>query len=339
MERVYIIAEAGVNHNGSLETAIKLADAAKAAGADAVKFQTFRAAKVASPAAAMAAYQQQNTGEAGSQLAMLEKLELSFEAFAKLKAHCDQIGIVFLSTAFDEESLAFLEGLNLPALKIPSGEVTNLPLLLRLARTGKPLLLSTGMCTLEEVGAAVTALRRADSGKICLLHCTTAYPTPPKEVNLRAMVTMGEQLGLPVGYSDHTQGLEVPVAATALGARVLEKHFTLNKTMAGPDHKASATPEEFAAMVQAVRLVKNALGDGVKTPSETELRTRPLVRRRVVAACPIAKGDTFTEENLAVKRPGNGISPMAWFSILGQTATRDYSPEEPIRWGWGDTDA
>jgi len=337
MERVYIIAEAGVNHNGSLETAIKLADAAKAAGADAVKFQTFRAEKVASPAAVMADYQQRNIGIGGSQVDMLEKLELPFEAFARLKAHCDQIGITFLSTAFDEESLDFLEELNLPALKIPSGEVTNLPLLLRLARTGKPLLLSTGMCTLEEVQTAVKALHRADSGKICLLHCTTAYPTPPEEVNLRAMVTMKEQLGLPVGYSDHTEGLEVPVAATALGARVIEKHFTLNKSMAGPDHKASATPEEFAAMVRAVRLVKNTLGNGVKTPTETELRTRPLVRRRIVAAQHIAKGDTFTEENLTVKRPANGISPMEWFSLLGQTATREYSPEEPIRWGWGDT--
>lgn len=330
MERVYVIAEAGVNHNGSPELAMRLAAAAKAAGADAVKFQTFRAEKLASATAAQAAYQKENMGDTGSQLAMLKRLELSREDFRQLKAYCDSIGITFLSTAFDDESLDFLEELNLPVLKIPSGEVTNLPLLERLAATGKPLLLSTGMCDMDEVAAAVTLLKEKGAGDICLLHCTTAYPAPVDGVNLRAMVAMAEAFGLPVGYSDHTEGIQVPVAAVALGARVIEKHFTLDKTMEGPDHKASLTPDELTAMVAAVRSVEQALGDGVKAPTPAELQNRAVARKSIVAACPIRRGEVFTEQNLTTKRPGDGLSPMCWHQVLGTTACRDYDTDDLI---------
>ena len=330
MERVYVIAEAGVNHNGSPELAMRLAAAAKAAGADAVKFQTFRAEKLASATAAQAAYQKENMGDTGSQLAMLKRLELSREDFRQLKAYCDSIGITFLSTAFDDESLDFLEELNLPVLKIPSGEVTNLPLLERLAATGKPLLLSTGMFDMDEVAAAVTLLKEKGAGDICLLHCTTAYPAPVDGVNLRAMVAMAEAFGLPVGYSDHTEGIQVPVAAVALGARVIEKHFTLDKTMEGPDHKASLTPDELAAMVAAVRSVERALGDGVKAPTPAELQNRAVARKSIVAACPIRRGEVFTEQNLTTKRPGDGLSPMCWHQVLGTTACRDYDTDDLI---------
>lgn len=330
MERVYIIAEAGVNHNGSLELAMELAAAAKAAGADAVKYQTFRAEKLASTAAAQAAYQKKNMGDIGSQLDMLKKLQLSHEDFRRLKAYCDDIGITFLSTAFDEESLDFLMELDLPVLKIPSGEITNLPLLVRLAQTGKPLIVSTGMCDMAEVAAAVTLLKDNGSGDICLLHCTTEYPAPVDGVNLRAMVTMEETFRLPVGYSDHTEGIHIPVAAVAMGARVIEKHFTLDKSMEGPDHKASLTPAELTAMVAAVRQVERALGDGQKAPTSVELQNRTAARKSLVAACPIRKGETFTQQNLTTKRPGNGLSPMLWHEVLGQTADRDYDTDHLI---------
>lgn len=330
MERVYIIAEAGVNHNGSLKLAMELAAAAKAAGADAVKYQTFRAEKLASAAAAQAAYQKENMGDTGSQLDMLKKLQLSHEDFRRLKAYCDDIGITFLSTAFDEESLDFLMELDMPVLKIPSGEIANLPLLTRMAQTGKPLIMSTGMCDMAEVAAAVELLKNNGGGDICLLHCTTEYPAPVDGVNLRAMVTMADTFHLPVGYSDHTEGIEVPVAAVALGARVIEKHFTLDKSMEGPDHKASLLPAELTAMVAAVRQVERALGGGQKVPTPVERQNRTAARKSIVAACPICRGEVFTERNLTTKRPGNGLSPMLWHQVLGQTADRDYDTDDLI---------
>lgn len=330
MERVYIIAEAGVNHNGSLELAMELAAAAKEAGADAVKYQTFRADKLASAAAAQAAYQKENMGDTGSQRDMLKRLQLSEEDFRRLKAYCDDIGITFLSTAFDEESLDFLIGLDLPALKIPSGEITNLPLLVRAAQTGKPLIVSTGMCDMADVAAAVTLLKENGAGAMCLLHCTTAYPTPMEEVNLRAMATLADAFHLPIGYSDHTEGIHIPVAAVAMGARVIEKHFTLDRSMEGPDHKASLIPGELTAMVAAIRRVERALGDGYKTPTAVERQNRIAARKSIVAACPIRKGEIFTEQNLTAKRPGNGLSPMRWHEVLGQTADRDYDTDDLI---------
>ncbi len=330
MERVYIIAEAGVNHNGSVEWALALADAAKAAGADAVKYQTFRPDKLAAASAPQAAYQQENMGDTGGQRAMLEQLTLSEADFRRLKAHCEAIGITFLSTAFDEESLDFLLTLDLPVLKIPSGEITNLPLLKQVAASGKPLLVSTGMCDMAEVAAAVTALRENGAGSICLLHCTTQYPTPAEDVNLRAMTAMAEVFQVPVGYSDHTAGVAIPVAAVALGARVLEKHFTLDKTLPGPDHKASLDPAELTAMVAAVRQVEQALGDGVKRPTPGEEANRLAARKSLVAAGTIKKGDCFTADNITAKRPGDGLSPMLYDTLLGQVATRDYVPDQPI---------
>ena len=330
MERVYIIAEAGVNHNGSVELAMELAAAAKEAGADAVKYQTFRAEKLVGAAAEQATYQKENMGDVGSQRAMLERLELTQEEFRQLKAYCDEIGITFLSTAFEEDSLDFLEELDLPVLKIPSGEITNLPLLEQAAATGKPLLVSTGMCRMDEVEDAVTVLRSNGAGEICLLHCTTAYPAPVDGVNLRAMVSMADRFGTAVGYSDHTEGITVPIAAVALGARVIEKHFTLDKAMEGPDHKASLNPKELTAMVKAVRQAEVALGDGAKVPTAAETENRAVARKSIVAAMPIRKGDLFTAENLTVKRPGDGLSPMRWYELLGQRAEQDYTKDQPI---------
>ncbi len=330
MNRVYVIAEAGVNHNGSVALAMQLADAAKAAGADAVKYQTFRPDRLVTATAAQATYQKENMGDTGGQRAMLADLALSDEEFRQVKAHCDAIGITFLSTAFDEDSLDFLLTLDLPVLKIPSGEITNRPLLERHAATGKPLLVSTGMCDMAEVAAAVTVLKNHGAGALSLLHCTTQYPAPIDQVNLRAMTAMGEMLGLPVGYSDHTAGITVPVAAVAMGARVIEKHFTLDRTLPGPDHKASLEPGELTAMVKAIRQVEAALGDGVKTPVADELANRIAARKSLVAACPIRAGERFTADNLTAKRPGDGLSPMKYRDLLGTPARRDYQPDEQI---------
>lgn len=328
--RTYIIAEAGVNHNGSLEIALALAEKAKEAGADCVKFQTFRAENTISRYAEKAAYQKETTGGDTSQLDMVKKLELPFDAFLKLKEHCTQTGITFLSTPFDLESIVFLDSLDMPFWKIPSGEVTNLPYLLAIAKTKKPVVMSTGMCELEEIQAAVDVLKANGTPKITLLHCNTEYPTPYGDVNLRAMTAMEVRFGLEVGYSDHTPGLEIPIAAAAMGAVMLEKHFTLDRNMEGPDHKASLEPEELKAMVSAVRHVEAALGDGKKTASPSERKNIAIARKSIVARRTIRKGETLTEENITVKRPGDGISPMRWFEVLGTRAIRNFTIDELI---------
>ena len=326
---VYIIAEAGVNHNGSLDLACRLVDAAKAAGADCVKFQTFRSENLVSHSAQKAAYQQDTTGS-GSQINMLKKLELSYHEFLALKAYCDKAGISFLSTPFDLESIDFLNSIDMPFWKIPSGEVTNLPYLLALARTGKPVVMSTGMCEMAEIRVAVHLLQENGTKEIRLLHCNTEYPTPYEDVNLRAMRTMREAFGLEVGYSDHTRGIEVPVAAVALGATIIEKHFTLDRNMEGPDHRASLEPDELAAMVSAIRHIEKALGSGDKTPSPSEMKNINVARKSIVAQKEIKAGEMFTEENITVKRPGTGISPMKWFEVLGAKAPRDFHEDELI---------
>ena len=330
MRDVFIIAEAGVNHNGDIRLAEKLVDAAKNAGADAVKFQTFKANCLASKAAQKADYQRKNDERGGSQLEMLKRLELSYADFRSLKAYCTEKGIVFLSSAFDLESIDFLKSLDMPLYKVPSGEITNLPYLIKVADTGKPLFVSTGVSDLTEVGLALKALRDYGAGPITLLHCNTQYPTAFEDANLRAMVTLREAFGLPVGYSDHTLGIEAPVAAAALGAVVIEKHFTLDKSLAGPDHKASLGPQELKAMVTSIRNIELALGSGVKRMSSSEAPNKAAVRKSMVAGRRIMKGEIFTEENLTVKRPGTGISPMRWFEVLGKTAGRDFDVDELI---------
>lgn len=326
---VYIIAEAGVNHNGSFELACKMVDEAKKAGVDCIKFQTFKAEKLVSHSAKKAEYQKRETGDS-SQQDMLKQLELSFEEFTKLKAYCDQVGIAFLSTPFDFESLDFLNTIDMPFWKIPSGEVTNYPYLVALAKTRKPIVMSTGMCTMEEIAAAVDVLKKNGAPEIKLLQCTTEYPTPIEEVNLKAMKHIAETFGLEVGYSDHTKGIEITVAAAAFGATIIEKHFTLDRNMEGPDHKASVEPNELARMVNSIRNIEKALGDGIKRPTLSEQKNMPIARKSIVAQKPIKKGEIFTADNLTVKRPAEGISPMQWEMVLGQTATRDFAPDEMI---------
>lgn len=327
---IYVIAEAGVNHNGDYALACRLADEALAAGADCVKYQTFVSENIVSGCAKKAEYQKAATGAGGSQLDMLKKLELSFQDFVDLKAYCEKIGIAFLSTPFDFESIAFLDTLDMPFWKIPSGEVTNLPYLLVIAKTKKPVVMSTGMCELEEIGAALDILKSNGTPEITLLHCNTEYPTPFADVNLRAMETLRQRFGVKVGYSDHTQGIEVPIAAAALGACVIEKHFTLDKTMEGPDHKASLEPQELAAMVRSIRHIEQALGNGEKTVSPSERKNLPIARKSIVARRAIQKGELLTEESITVKRPGSGISPMRWFDVLGTRAIRDFEEDELI---------
>ena len=326
---VYIIAEAGVNHNGRFELACRLVDAAKAAGVDCIKFQTFKSSKLVSRTAKKAEYQKQTTGDS-SQQEMLKKLELTYDEFIALKHYCDEQKICFLSTPFDFDSIEFLNSINMPFWKIPSGEVTNLPYLLKLAQTGKPVVMSTGMCNMKEIEAAIHVLTENGTSEIRLLHCNTEYPTPYEDVNLRAMETMRNAFHLEVGYSDHTKGIEVPIAAVALGATLIEKHFTLDRNMEGPDHKASLEPDELAAMVSGIRHIEKALGSGNKTPSSSEQKNIIVARKSIVAATDIRKGDVFSEENLTVKRPGTGISPMRWFDILGTVADRDYKEDELI---------
>ena len=329
---IYVIAEAGVNHNGDFDTACRLIDRAKAAGADCVKFQTFKASHIASCCAEKAEYQKATTKTGISQLEMLQKLELSFSQFQNLKEYCRRSGIDFLSTPFDLESIAFLETLNMPFWKIPSGEITNLPYLIAIAETGRDVVMSTGMSRMEEIQAAMDVLKGHGAGKITLLHCNTEYPTPYKDVNLQAMCTMREHFGVEVGYSDHTQGIEIPIAAAAMGAVIIEKHFTLDKNMEGPDHKASLEPDELSAMVDGIRHIEQALGDGVKRVSPSEEKNIVIARKSIVARCPIKKGEVLTEENLAVKRPGSGISPMEWFKVLGTRAVRSFEEDELIEW-------
>ena len=326
---IYIIAEAGVNHNGDYETACRLVDAAKAAGADCIKFQTFKSEKLVSKSAAKAEYQKKTTGDT-SQQEMLKKLELSYDEFIGLKKYCDEKGICFLSTPFDFESIDFLNTIDMPFWKIPSGEVTNLPYLIALAKTGKPAVMSTGMCTIDEIRDAVKALMENGTRRITLLHCNTEYPTPYEDVNLRAMLTLADEFGLRVGYSDHTKGIEVPIAAAALGAVVIEKHFTLDRNMEGPDHKASLEPDELAEMVLSIRHIEEALGTGIKEPSKSEIKNKAIARKSIFAARDIRTGELLTEENLTVKRPGSGISPMRWYEVIGTKAIKDFAEDEPI---------
>lgn len=337
MARVYVIAEAGVNHNGSVETAAALVREAKRAGADAVKFQAFRADALATAAAPKAAYQQRETGASGGQLEMLRALEFGEPEHAAMMAVGRDAGIDVLSSAFDLGSLAMLVRLGLSVFKIPSGEITDLPYLRAVGRAARSaeagrVILSTGMSDMAEVEDAVGALVQAGLSRdaITLLHCSTEYPAPVEGVNLRAMVAMREAFGLPVGYSDHTDGTSVAVAATALGAVVIEKHLTLDRTMAGPDHKASLEPHEFARMVAAIRDVESALGDGVKRPSPQEVLNRSLVRKSIVAARDIEAGAVLTQDDLTTKRPGTGLSPMRWDEVVGRIAPRAFAADEEV---------
>lgn len=332
MNRTLIIAEAGVNHNGSLEMAKTLVEKAAEAGVDYVKFQTFKSEKLVSRHATKAEYQKANTDGEDSQLKMLQQLELSHNDHLQLIEHCNRCGVKFLSTAFDLDSIDFLASLSLDLWKIPSGEITNLPYLRRIAQKGERVIMSTGMCTLEDIEAALNVLiiNGTPRENITLLHCNTEYPTPWGDVNLRAMHDIAQRFNLAVGYSDHTQGIEVPIAAVALGATVIEKHFTLDNNLPGPDHKASLNPQQLKEMVTAIRHIELSLGDGVKQISESERKNISIARKSIVAATPISKGDLLTEENLTVKRPGGGISPMLWDKVVGTTATRDYLPDEMI---------
>lgn len=333
-QSVLIIAEAGVNHNGSLDLAKRLVDEAALAGVDLIKFQTFEADKLVSRSARRAEYQRHNMGALidDSQYTMLKRLELSHEQHEELVAYCHVKGIRFFSTAFDLDSIDYLHSLDLGLWKVPSGEITNYPYLRKIARYGEPVILSTGMCELSDIEAALQVLlsNGVQKEQITILHCNTEYPTPMKDVNLRAMLEIGRTFGVKVGYSDHTEGIEVPIAAVALGATVIEKHFTLDKAMEGPDHKASLEPEELRAMVKTIRNIELALGNGHKSVSESERKNRTVARKSIVAACPIRKGDLLTEKNLTVKRPGNGISPMRWEEVVGTCAIRDYQEEEQI---------
>lgn len=327
---VLIIAEAGVNHNGNLDLALKMVDEAKRAGADIVKFQTAIPEKVISKYADKAEYQKKTTGNEESQLEMCKRIHLQLSDYDIIKKYCEEVGIEFLSTPFDLESIDYLEKLGMRLWKIPSGEITNLPYLIKIAKTGRPVIMSTGMAELKEVEEAVNVLKENGAGEITLLHCTTEYPAPFESVNLRAMNTLREKFGTEVGYSDHTVGFEVAVAAAVLGASVIEKHFTLNHNMEGPDHKASLEPEEFEIMVNNIRLIEKALGDGVKQPAEAEKKNIAIARKSIVAAKDIKKGEIFTEDNITVKRPGSGISPMKWFEVLGTEAVRDFGEDELI---------
>ena len=326
---VYIIAEAGVNHNGDIHIAKKLADEAKQAGADCIKFQTFKAENLVSSSAKKADYQISNTGNNESQYRMLKKLELSYDEFSELKQYCELIGIEFLSTPFDFNSIDFLNDL-VKIWKIPSGEITNLPYLIKIAKTGKPVILSTGMSTLEEVKESYKILSINGAREISLLHCTTEYPAPYSEVNLRVLETLREKFNCPVGYSDHTKGIEVSIAAVALGATIIEKHFTLDNNMEGPDHKASLEPQELTQMVQSIRNVEKSLGSKDKIPSTSEFKNLPIARKSIVAKIDIKKGELFSDKNIIPKRPGDGISPMNWFSVIGQVARRDFVEDEQI---------
>lgn len=327
-----IIAEAGVNHNGSLDLALKLVDAAVKAKADVIKFQSFNADSLATDNAEMATYQQTNTGQKISQREMLKALEIPPEDMAKIKAHCDAKKIEFLSTAFDLKSLYILLDLGCTRIKVASGELTNKPFLHACASEGLPVILSTGMATLEEVGWAVNVMfdNKLNPDLLTVLHCTTNYPAAPEELNLTAIKTIANQFNLAVGYSDHSLGSDAALAAVSLGATVIEKHLTLDPTMQGPDHAASMDPNDFTAMVERIRLLEICLGDGIKEPQPVELDYRNLVRKSVVAACPIVKGTVFTRQNITTKRPGSGISAMLFDDVIGQTADRNYAQNEMI---------
>lgn len=329
-----IIAEAGVNHNGSLDIAKQLIDAAVDAGVDIIKFQTFKADKLVSKDAKKAEYQKKNIGDGDdSQYQMLKKLELSDADHQELVAYCHQKGIRFWSTAFDLESIDFLHSLGLGLWKIPSGEITNYPFIKKIALLHEPVIMSTGMCDEEDIRNAMEVLLKNGLTKeqITILHCNTQYPTPMKDVNLKAMLTIKQDFGTVVGYSDHTQGIEVPIAAVALGAQVIEKHFTLDRNMVGPDHKASLEPQELKAMVKAIRNIEQALGTGIKQVSDSERANIAVARKSIVASTFIKKGETLSDDNLAVQRPGTGITPMRWEEIVGTKAIKDYQPDEQIQ--------
>ncbi|MFN9622330.1 MAG: N-acetylneuraminate synthase [Cyanobacteriota bacterium] len=331
-QRTLVIAEAGVNHNGDLKLAKDLVDAAVMAGADVVKFQTFQANQLATENAEQAVYQRQSSTQRQGQLAMLQQLELNHEQHLQLIHYCRQRNIEFLSTAFDLPSVDLLASLNLKRWKIPSGEITNLPYLRLIGSQGKSVLLSTGMASLAEIKAALDVLeqRGTPRSQITVLHCTSEYPAPPEEVNLRAMQTIGQVFGVAVGYSDHTEGIAVPIAAVAMGATVVEKHLTLDRNLPGPDHKASLEPDQFADMVRGIRIIQQALGDGIKRPTVSELANLPVVRKSLVAARMIHAGELFSEANLTAKRPGTGISPMEWDAWIGKPASRDFAADELI---------
>lgn len=328
---VYIIAEAGVNHNGKLDLALKLCDAAKEAGVDAVKFQTWKTENIVTASARQAAYQTENTGKEESQYDMLKGLELSYDHFRTIQDYCKKIGIDFLSTPDEEESLDFLVSLGLPFIKVGSGEVTNIPYLRKIGSCKKPVILSTGMSNIAQVALAYDTLLQAGADGVSLLHCTTNYPCPYNEVNLKAMITLREAFKCKVGYSDHTMGTEVPVAAIAMGAEIIEKHFTLDKNMEGPDHKASLEPAELKLMVQQIRNIEVALGDGIKRPNKSETENVKVVQKSILAKRPIKKGEILTEDILTVKRAGEGISASLWDSVIGAPAIKDFEIDEPIK--------
>ncbi len=327
---VLIIAEAGVNHNGNMELAKEMVRKAKEAGADYIKFQTFIPRQLVSRYASKADYQKKTTGSEQSQLQMLEKLALAYDDFARLKRYCDEVGIGFVSAPFDLESIDFLESLDMDFWKIPSGEVTDLPYLEKIGRTGRRVILSTGMCEMWEIREAVGVLETNGTRDITILHCNTEYPTPFEDVNLLAMHHIKRELRKQVGYSDHTEGIEIPIAAVALGAAVVEKHFTLDKNMEGPDHKASLDPAELRQMVSAIRNIEAGLGDGAKRRTASEQKNCAAARKSIVAKRDIVEGEAFTEENITVKRPGTGISAMKWHQVLGRTAARNYAEDQLI---------
>lgn len=330
--KTIIIAEAGVNHNGSLKIAKEMIVAASNAGADYIKFQTFLTGNLVSRNAMQANYQKKNLGKETSQYEMLKKLELSIEDHNELIRYCSKQKIEFFSTAFDLESIDLLSDLGIPIWKIPSGEITNLPYLQKIGSFNKPIILSSGMATLGEIEAAIEALEKSGTlrDKITVLHCTTEYPAPINEVNLKAMTTIAEAFKVKVGYSDHTEGIEIPLAAVAMGATIIEKHFTLNKSMEGPDHKASLEPDELKMMVEGIRKIELAIGNGIKQPTFSEINNKIAARKSIVAATTIKLGELFTSDNLTVKRPGNGVSPMLWNQIIDLKAKRDYLPDELI---------
>jgi N,N'-diacetyllegionaminate synthase len=333
MPKTLIIAEAGVNHNGSMELACNLIDAAKSAGADMVKFQTFKTANLVSKYAQKAAYQQSTTDVNETQYDMIKKLELSKADHLELIRYCDEVGIEFLSAPFDIASIDLLFELGVKRFKVPSGEITNYPFLKAMGHYNQPIIMSTGMANLDEIKAAIAVLTSHGTEKpnISVLHCNTEYPTPFEDVNLKAIETMGQILDLPVGYSDHTRGIEIPIAAVALGATIIEKHFTLDRTLAGPDHKASLEPSELTDMVKAIRHIELALGDGIKRASPSEKKNMKVARKSIVASRAIQKGERFTLENITTKRPGDGISPMRFEEILTLSATQAYKEDDPIQ--------
>jgi N,N'-diacetyllegionaminate synthase len=332
LDKVFIIAEAGVNHNGSITLAKKLIDEASRCGADAVKFQTFKAENLVTHNAEKAKYQKENTDKDESQFDMIKKLELDSRDHKELLSYCNSKSIIFISTPFDHDSIQLLNSMNMKIFKIPSGEITNLPYLRYIGKLNKKIILSTGMADINEIREALDIL--IDSGtkkeNITVLHANTEYPTPMEDVNLRAMLTIGSIFNVAYGYSDHTQGIEVDIAAVAMGASCIEKHFTLDNDMEGPDHKASLEPDELKAMIKAIRNIELALGTHEKKPSKSEAPNIPLVRKSIVASKNISKGDRLSENNLTIKRPGNGTSPMRWDEVIGTNATKDYIKDELI---------